>query len=392
MNMHAPIRAESDARSAGSFRGAVSRNRRLVIVAALLVAAAVAALLFMGGGEPAATPAGGDGAQSAPRVSVIVPGRVTVADEVRVTGSIAARREMPVGVQGEGGMVTSVLVEAGDYVRAGQVLARVDRSVQTQQVNQLNAAVAQARADLALAENELNRAQQLVAGGFVSKATIDQRTATRDSAAARVRVTQAQLAEAQARLARLDIRAPDNGIVLERSVEPGQIVGAGGQPLFRIAKDGAMEMRAAVAEQDMPKLEIGMPARVRLVGSDRQFTGEVWLLEPIIDPQTRQGEARIALARDPLLRPGAFANAVIEARTVERPVLPQSAVLVDDKGSYVYVAGSDNEVVRRDIVTGIVSDRGIAVASGLTGQERVVLSAGAFLNPGEKIDPVLQRQ
>lgn len=387
MNMHAPIRAESSTRSLASLGGAVARNRRLVVIAAIFVLA-VGAYLLLGGEKPAAAPA--NGVQAAPRVSVIVPGRVTVADEVRVTGSISARREMPVGIQGEGGMVTSVLVEAGDYVRAGQVLARVDRAVQTQQINQLTASVQQARADLALAENELRRAQQLVAGGFVSKATIDQRTANRDADAARVRVVQAQLNEARARLARLDIRAPDDGLVLERSVEPGQIVGPGSQPLFRIAQNGAMEMRAAVAEQDMPKLKVGMPAQVRLVGNPQRFAGEIWLLSPIIDPQTRQGEARIALSRDPLLRPGAFANAGIEAGMADRPVLPQASVQADDKGSFVYIVGADNKVERRGIVTGGVSDRGIAIASGLIGNERVVLSAGAFLNPGEKIDPVLQ--
>jgi HlyD family secretion protein len=324
-------------------------------------------------------------------VSVIVPGRVAVADQVRVTGAIAARREMPVGVQGEGGMVTAVLVEAGDYVRAGQVLARIDRAVQAQQVNQLAASVQQARADLALAQSELDRAQTLVAKGFISKADIDRRTATRDSNAARVRVVTAQLNESRARLARLDIRAPDDGLVLARNVQPGQIVGPGGEPLFRIAQNGAMEMKASVAEQDLAKLKIGMPATVQLVGSPQQFRGDIWLLEPMIDAQTRQGEARIALTRDPMLRVGAFANAGIAAGTAERPVLPQSAVQVDDEGSFVYVVNADNKVVRRGIKTGAVSNQGIAVASGLVGNERVVLSAGAFLNPGEKVDPVTVR-
>lgn len=388
MNMHAPLRAEGAAQSAGGLRGFVVRNRRPLIVAAIVAIAAIAALLFFAGsGEPAAAPS----EAKAPRVSVIVPGRVAVADQVRVTGAIAARREMPVGVQGEGGMVTAVLVEAGDYVRAGQVLARIDRAVQAQQVNQLAAGVQQARADLALAQSELDRAQTLVAKGFISKADIDRRTATRDSNAARVRVVTAQLNESRARLARLDIRAPDDGLVLARKVEPGQIVGPGSEPLFRIAQNGAMEMKAAVAEQDLAKLTVGMAATVQLVGSPQQFRGDIWLLEPMIDAQSRQGEARIALTRDPMLRVGAFANAGIAAGTAERPVLPQSAVQVDDEGSFVYVVNAENKVVRRGIKTGAVTNQGIAIASGLVGNERVVLSAGAFLNPGEKVDPVTVR-
>jgi RND family efflux transporter MFP subunit len=387
MNMHAPIRANGAAEAAGEGQGFAARNRRVLIIAALVAIAAVwAAFKFMGG-EPEAAPQ----EAKAPRVSVIVPGRVAVAAEVRVTGTVEARREMPVGVQGEGGMVTSVLVEAGDFVRAGQVMARVDRAVQAQQVAQLRASVQQARADLALAQSELDRASQLVEKGFISKADIDRRTATRDSNAARVRVVAAQLAEAQARLARLDIRAPDSGLVLARAVEPGQIVGPGGSPLFRIAKDGAMEMKARVAEQDLTRLRVGMPATVQLVGNPRQFSGEIWLLEPVIDPQSRQGAARIALTRDPDLRVGAFANGRIAAGTAEQPLLPQSAVLADTRGSYVYVVGGDNKIVRREVRTGEISEAGIAIAAGLTGSERVVLSAGAFLNEGEKIDPVLQR-
>ena len=74
----------------------------------------------------------------------------------------------------------------------------------------------------------------------------------------------------------------------------------------------------------------------------------------------------------------------------QSPVLPESAVLSDDKGSYVYVVGKDNKVERRDVTTGTVTPRGIAIASGITGKERVVLYAGGFLNPGETVRPQIQ--
>jgi len=385
MNMHAPVRATGAAHS--DDQGFMVRNRRALIVGVLIAAAAVWGAFKFFGAAPEAAPQ----ETKAPRVSVTVPGRIAVAAEIRVPGAVAARREMPVGVQGEGGMINAVLVEAGDYVRAGQVMARIDRSVQVQQVNQLSASVQQARADLALSQSELDRALTLVEKGFISKADIDRRTATRDSNAARVRVVAAQLAESQARLARLDIRAPGAGLVLARAVEPGQIVGAGGGPLFRVAQNGAMEMKARVAEQDLAKLRVGMPATVQLVGGPRQFAGEVWLLEPVIDAQNRQGVARVALAPDPELRVGAFANARIAVGTALQPVLPQSAILADTRGAYVYVIGGNNKVVRRNVTTGEVSRAGIAIAAGLNGNERVVMSAGAFLNEGETVDPVSQR-
>jgi RND family efflux transporter MFP subunit len=281
-----------------------------------------------------------------------------------------------------------VLVEPGQSVARGQVLARIDRAVQEQQSIQLAAGVRQAEADARLADANLQRAQALVAKGFISKADIDQRTATRDSALARVAVAKAQLAESNERLARLDVRAPAAGLVLARNVETGQVVGPGSGALFRIAEGGVLEMRAQVAEQDMARLRPGMAASVTPVGSTDVYHGKVWLLDPVIDANSRQGIARIALAYAPGLRVGAFARASIAAGEGSRPVLPQSAVLADEKGSYVFIVGADNKVERRGITVGTVGDEGVSVAKGLNGTESVVVSAGAFLRPGEQIDPV----
>src|SRR3546814_10241653 len=100
---------------------------------------------------------------------------------------------MPVGGAGEGGEVSRVLVEAGDWVNAGQTLATIERSVQSQQAQQLAAQIEVAKAEAALAQNELDRALALVDRGFVSKADVDRKTAARDAAHARARVAQAQL-------------------------------------------------------------------------------------------------------------------------------------------------------------------------------------------------------
>jgi HlyD family secretion protein len=113
-----------------------------------------------------------------PRVTVIVPGRQAIASVISTTGSLAARREMPVGIAGEGGMVSRVLVEAGQWVAAGQTLATIERSVQVQESAALGASISVAEADAALAQSELDRAKQLVGRGFISKADVDRRTAT----------------------------------------------------------------------------------------------------------------------------------------------------------------------------------------------------------------------
>ena len=367
------------------------RRRNLIIAAVAVVAILIAAfLLFSGGDEPAGGAAGGPAGRAAgqiPTVSVIVPGRSEVARVVTASGALAARRDQPVGIAGEGGRVSNVYVDAGSWVSQGQVLASIDRAVQSQEAAQLAAQIQVARADAALAQNEYERSEALVGRGFVSKADLDRKRAARDAANARVRVAQAQLGAAQARIGRLDVRAPTAGLILERNVEVGQVVGAGAGGLFRMARGGEMEMRAALSQQDMAAVREGMGASVTPIGLGRSFAGTVWQVSPVIDPQSRQGEVRIAIPYDPSIRPGGFAEAKINAGATTAPLLPQSAVLSDSKGNYVYIINGNNEVERRAIEIGTVSDEGVTIIEGLSGQEAVVQSAGPFLNPGQKVAP-----
>ncbi|RDV07150.1 efflux RND transporter periplasmic adaptor subunit [Sphingorhabdus pulchriflava] len=367
------------------------RKRNLIIAIVLLTAAAMAAAYFFFGGtsteEEAAAAA--DKLGQAQTVSVVAPGRETVARAISATGTLAARREIPVGVVGEGGQVSQVFVDAGDWVQQGQVLASIERSVQSQQIIGQEAQINAARADLQLAQNELDRAMQLVSRGFISKADVDRKTATRDSARARVSIADAQLRELRARTARLDIRAPVGGYVLERSVEPGQTVSQGSGVLFRMAKGGELELQAQLGETELAMISVGVPATVTPVGSDRQFNGTIWQIAPTINQQSRQGIARIALPFDRALKPGGFAAVEIKAGAVTAAVLPESAIQNDRDGSFVYIVNKQNKVQRRAVKTGIITQQGIAINEGLDGTERVVLYAGGFLNPDETVKPKL---
>jgi len=365
-------------------------RRRLIIAAVVAVALLLAYIgynYFAGAGA-----AEDDSASQAPTVTVMAPGKQQVTRTINATGTLAARREIAVSVVGEGGRVTNVYVDAGDWVKQGQIMASIDQSVQSQQAAGLEASVGVSRADLNLAQANLDRATQLVDRGFISKADIDRLTATRDSAAARLRVAQAQLQESRARNSRLNIVAPKAGFVLERNVEPGQTVTQGSGTLFLLAQNGEMELRAQLGEGDLANVSVGTTTQVTPVGANKTLTGQIWQISPVIDPQTRQGIARIALGYDSSLRPGGFANARIESGTSEAAVLPESAVLNDSKGSFVYIVGPDNKAVRRDVVVGSVSSAGLSIASGLTGNEKVVLRAGGFLNPGETVRPEVQKK
>jgi HlyD family secretion protein len=370
-----------------------NRSKTIWVIAAVIstLAIAAAAYYFMAGpgSSKAAADAGKD--SQAQTVTVISPGSGMVVSAITATGTLAARREIPVGVVGEGGQVSRVFVDAGDWVKQGQVLVSIDRSVQNQQLASLEAQIGVARADVQLAQNELDRGLKLVDRGFISKADVDRKTAARDSARARVRVAEAQLNEARARNARLDIRAPVGGYILERNVQAGQTVSAGSGILFRMAEGGQMELQAQLGEAALAQISVGVPATVTPVGSEQSFAGQIWQIAPMINEQSRQGIARISLPFNQALKPGGFASVEIKAGSVSAPLLPESAIQSDKDGSYVYVVGKANKVVRRKVTTGIVTPEGIAIIAGLDGTERVVMYAGGFLNPGETISPKLHK-
>ena len=392
MTYESPIRADRAETLEGTLEAPVvetPRRRWLwIILVGLAIAIAAYFLFLRGSGD--ATPAA-DQEQQLPVVTVVSPGRASTEGTINATGTLAARREIPVGVVGEGGRVVSVPVDRGDWVRKGQALIAIDRSVQNQQASGAAAQVQVARADAELAQSNLDRALKLVDRGFVSQADVDRLTATRDAARARVRVAEASLGELRARNARLNVYAPVSGLILTRNVEPGQTVGAGSQPLFTMAQGGEMELLARLSEEDLASIKVGTPVTVTPVGLDKSYSGQVWQIDPVIDASTRQGTARVSLSYAPGLRPGGFASARIQSGTVVAPILPESAIMSDDNGNYVYIVDKDDKVVRRAVKTGLVTDRGIAVVDGLTGKERVVLRAGGFLNPGEQVKPKLSK-
>lgn len=388
MNFETSISRQSADYDDPSGSAATPNRRRMWIIVGVIIAIAIIAAAIFSSGSKTAAPKAAATAKQLAKVTVVVPGRSQVTNVISATGTLAARHDMPIGVSGEGGLVTRVWVEPGTWVRQGQVLVSIDRAVQNQQANQLAAQVTVAQADARLAQSEMDRASALVARGFISKADLDRKAATRDSARARVAVAVAQLNEGRNRNNRLDVRAPANGLILSRAVEPGQVVSSASPALFRMAGGGALELKAEMAEADLARMSVGIRADVTPVGSAEKFSGQVFQVAPIIDPQSRQGIARIALSYNRALRPGGFATAQIYSGQIDAPILPESAVQSDDKGNYVLIADASNKVVRRNVTVGGVTDKGIPIIGGLDGSEHVVLSAGAFLNPGETIAPV----
>jgi len=363
------------------------RRTWLLPAGAVLLALAISAVLWSTlHSKPKLVPLADQ--RNVPLISVMTPGLKAVTSSVTFTGAIAARYDMPIGNDGETGRIVAVYVEPGDHVQRGQPLAKLDQSVLIPQVNRLAAALEQAQAQAALSAAEYRRAQGVESAGALSAEDIEKRRATAVTDAANVKVAAALLAEGEARLNRTRIVAPIAGTVLTRRAEVGQIASPGGEALFRIASGGEIEMRGQLAEQDLAQVKVGDAASVHLTGLPQAFEGRVRLLGAIIDPQTRLGEIRITLKPDPALRPGAFARGTVAVNEALRPVVPQTAVLTDTGGSYVYLVNAQSHAERRAVRVADTSDQGVVISSGLTGSERVVTTAAGFLRDGEEVKAV----
>lgn len=361
------------------------RRKWLLGAAGLVVVIAIAAAVWMSRASAPNAVAPLAAENSAPLVSVVTPGVQPVSTEISFSGTIEARHQLPIGNSGDTGRIVAVYVQVGDAVRRGQLLARIDDSVLAPQVAQLTASLAQARAQAALSAAEYRRGVAVGPAGGLSAQDIEKLQAQSIMDAANIKVVAAQLAVMRAKLALTRIVAPVDGIVLTRNAEVGQIAGSGGPALFDLEDAGQVEMIGQVAEQDMADLKVGQSADVYLIGNPKPFVGHIWLLGAVIDPQSRLGEVRIALNPDPALRPGAFARSSVTLARAERPVLPQTAVMADNSGSYVYVVTPHDQVERRAVRVGSVTPGGVVIAEGLSGHERVVSMDGGFLHGGERV-------
>ncbi len=223
---------------------------------------ALAAVAWMLVRPHAGAPASDKDAAVPPLVTVVVPALGAVTSKVSLTGLISARNDMPIGNEGDAGRIAEVLVEAGDRVRKGQVLARLNPITAQSQLDSAEASLDEVRANAAVAQSEWARAQQ--GDDIFSKEENERRRTTALTAQAKVKAAEAQVRDARNKLAQTIILAPTDGIVLTRTAEVGQIAVPGSTVLFHLARDGEIEMRGQVAEQDVPRLALGQTATVRL--------------------------------------------------------------------------------------------------------------------------------
>jgi HlyD family secretion protein len=341
--------------------------------------------------------------------------RRDIAQSLVVTGTLVARDEVLVGAQVDGLRLDEFLVDIGDRVEKGQVLARLDRDMVATQLIQNDSSIARAEAAIAqvaasIAEAEASeieaqaafkRAETLKRSGNVTEETLQARDTAARVATARVgaqrqnlkvagaekALAMAQRREIELRLARTDVKAPAAGVIASRTARVGQIVGMAGEPLFRIVRDGEVELDAEVTERTLHTVEVGQPVMVEAAGRTEKALGRVRLVAPTVDGATRLGKVKVQLPPDPALRPGLFARGVIETARHDGMVAPRSAILFGADGPRVQVVVGD-VVQTREVTLGIADADGVEVLDGLEAGEEVVARAGGFLRDGDRITAV----
>lgn len=347
-----------------------------------------------------------------PAISVTTVGKTVLRDRVIASGLVTPVETVQVQPLIEGQPIEALLVDVGDRVEQGQPLARLSVTALTLRKGQLEASRAAALAAIAQAEAQRveaqsaaeeavrvrDRAEQLRNQGSGTQALADQANAQAASALARVTAAQqgARAAEAQrdqvvAQIADIDLQlqrtlviAPVAGLVTARNAQVGAIASAAGAPMFTLIRDGLLELHADVAERDVLRLAPGQPASLRAAGLAEPLRGKVRMVEPTVDTASRLGRVRIAIDTPDRLRAGMFAEA--EILVAEREALAVPVAAMGD--AEVLRVTSGGTVEQAPVTTGIRDGGLIEITSGLFAGEVIVARAGAFVRPGDKINPV----
>jgi HlyD family secretion protein len=382
MNDATPVRAATPSdieRALGVGRAGTPLWRRWWVIAIALVVAAITAWWVL-------TPA---------KKTEYVKGKAEVATIralVTATGTLQPIDKITVGAE-VSGRVDDVLVDFNDKVKKGQIIARINTDELRARTVQARASVAQAQANLAKAQNDLKRAGDLQKQGFVSASAYDQALATRDVARATIANARAAADQAEANLAKADIKSPIDGIVLSRKVERGQTVAASFQTpeLFVIASDlTKLELTINIDEADIGEVKVGQDATFTVDAYAAQtFNAKVVELRnaatTISNVVTYEGVLSVS-NNDGRLKPGMTATADITVKVVKDVIsvpngalrfqpqstttnsfVPQATTapvdpIASGKGK-VWTVGADGKPVSRDVTLGVTDGRRTQVTS-----------------------------
>lgn len=298
-------------------------------------------------------------------------------------GNIAAWQEAIIGAEAGGLRLDEVLVNVGDHVRKGQILARLQSETVDAEVAQTRASLQEAEAAQAEAAANAERARQLQSTGAMSAQQINQFFTGEQIARARVAVLKARLRADAIRLTQTTVKAPDDGSISARLATVGSVVQSG-QELFRLIRRDRLEWRAEVPASDLQRLKPGMKATI-FTASGTAAPGTIRMVAPTVDAQTRNGLVYIDIDQPRGAKAGMFARGELSLGSAQALTLPQSAVQMRDGFHYVYRVGADNTVTQTKVAVGRRSGERIEITSGIDAKDRVVSSGVGFLADGDTV-------
>ncbi|KFN43822.1 efflux RND transporter periplasmic adaptor subunit [Arenimonas oryziterrae] len=305
---------------------------------------------------------------------------------VIASGPVTAWEEMQLGVELSGVRVTALRVDVGQAVKKGQVLLELDHRTLDSDLRQAQAALNEADAGVKLAEVNLSRGQALAKSQLISASALDELRAALVQAQARQATTRAQRDGVQLRRDFADLRAPDDGVISKRLVQPGQVVAAGSE-LLRLIRQGRLEWRAELAEAELARVQTG--AKVILTGADgRPVEGRVRAVSPGLDASTRTGTMYADLPAPGALKAGAFVEGRIVTSAAQALMVPAAAIVQRDGYAYVFSVDAQGIAHRLRVRTGAASGGDIEVVEGLKAGDAVVDRGAGFLGDGDRVHVV----
>ena len=317
-------------------------------------------------------------------VTVVSPEQQNWKQVFTANGNIAAWQEVVISSELSGQRLTRVNVNVGDEVKRGQILAEINSETIRADLAAAKASYAEAQAVLADAITNNKRIQQLKNTGAISAQESTQYQTSQATAQARLDAAKAQIESNQLRLAQTQVVSPDNGVISARTATVGSLAQTG-QELFRLIRDHRLEWRAEVTTTDLYKLQQGMTAHVISPDpSQPKVTGQVRMIAPVIDPQTRYGLVYVDLPTTQAIRMGMFVKGEFDLGEKTAITIPQTALLLRDGFSYVFVLGQNNRVTQKKVTTGRRQNDRVEILD-LPLNVKVVSSGTGFLTDGDLV-------
>jgi RND family efflux transporter MFP subunit len=363
---------------------------RTIIVLSAVVVAGGAGFAFVARSGPTSAPLH-DPRRDAPLVRTVAVPRAGAAER-GFTGIISARVQSNLGFRVPG-KVTERLVDAGERVRAGQALMRIDSSELVLALNARENAVRVSRAEVVQATADEDRYRRLLATGWAPRQRYEQAKAALDTANAQLAAAQAQAQVARNENSYAVLVADADGTVVDTLAEPGQVVAAG-QPVIRLAHAGAREATINLPETARPAL--GSVAQVSLYGQGpARSAARLRQRSDAADPMSRTFEARYVLEGEAALSPLGTTVTVWLPRSSDdqqETEVPLGALLDAGTGSAVWVVDPAGSTVARRAVQVRRLTQESAVVTGLSTDERIVALGAHLLRDGDRVQTALGRE